>query len=186
MRRVVASALVVAMLVGLGGCYAGPPPVTDSNGRQCATRQIQVVPIAHQLDEVIEYTFVASVLGEDCNLVGMHGPEMVVNVIMRQIDANGRDATVGASIANQVVDSPYAYTWGMDRGYVHALQGDAGIVMTAEQIDEWGAEFIECYWLRNGRPFPAAAEKYIVARAIEPIRPGVETVVECYGSIPPD
>lgn len=184
MRRVLASALVLVLLTG---CYAqGPAPVVDSNGAQCATRQIQIVPIGHQLDEVIEYTFVASVLGEDCNPVGLHGPEMVVNVIMRQIDANGVDATVGVNLANRVVESPFSYAWGMNRGYAHALQGDAGILMTPEQIDEWGAEFIECRWLRNGKAFPAAAEKYIVARAIEPIRAGVETVVECYGSIPPD
>lgn len=182
MRRVLASALVLALLAG---CYAqGPAPVVDSNGAQCATRQIQIVPIGHQVDEVTEYTFVASVLGEDCNPVD-DGLEMVVNVIMRQIDANGVDATVGVNLTNRVVRSPFSYAWGMDRGYVHALQGDAGIVMTAEQIDHWGAEFIECRWLRNGQAFPAAAQN-IVARAIEPIRAGVETVVECYGSIPPD
>lgn len=177
----------IVVLTSATACYAqGPAPVVDSNGAQCATRQIQVVPIAETKQEQIEYTFVASVLGEDCNLVGLNGPEMVVNVIMRQIDVNGVDATVGTNISNRVVESPYTYAWSMDRGYTHALQGDAGIIMTPEQIDEWGAEFIECRWLRNGHPFPAAANKYMVSRAIEPIRAGVETVVECYGSIPPD
>lgn len=184
--RIAKALLAVALLFGATSCYAGPPPVVDSNGQQCATRQIQIVPIKDAKQEQVEYTFVASVLDDGCNLVGLHGPDMAINLIMRQIDVNGRDATVGINLSNRVEASPFSYTWGMDRGYTHALQGDAAVVMTPEQIDEWGAEFIECYWLRNGKPFPQAALKYIVAREIKPIRAGVETMVECYGSIPPD
>lgn len=162
-------------------------PASDANG-QCATRPIQIAPVAYEAapPDKVTYSFVASVLTEECKLTGMHGPTMIVNVIMRQSDINGKNKPVGVNVVDREERSPYVFTWGMDRGWVHEIQGDARITMTAGQIDDTSAGFIECYLLRNGTPFPAAAAKDVKFRDIAPIRAGQESVVECHGNIPPD
>lgn len=186
MPRMLLAALL-ATITGVTACApvgpSGGGSAQDQNG-QCAARPIQVVPVNYTAPKVISYTFVASVLDDDCNLTGLNGPPMVVNVVMRQTDPSGKHNPVAVMVDNREVRSPWSYNWAMDKGYVHELLGDAIVHMTAGQIDDWNAGFLECYWLMNGKPMPAAMSKFIVAREIKPIRPNQDTIVECHGNLP--
>lgn len=196
--RSIAAAVAVAVALVPAACAPrGPGECTtmadlscsapDANG-QCAARQIQIAPVAYEAPAPAKtrYTFVASVLTEECSPTGMHGPNMIVNVWMRQSDPSGHDNPVGINHVNREEQSPFTFSWSMDRGYAHELLGDATVNMTAGQIDDWDAGFIECQWLMNGAAFPAGYSNLIVQRQIKPIRAGQEVTVECHGNLPPD
>lgn len=176
---------LAAVLIPAACAPSAGSPAADTNG-QCAARQIQIQPVSYEAPATTRYTFVASVLTDECNLTGMHGPTMIVNVWMRQSDPSGRDNPVGVKHEDREEQSPFTYSWAMDRGYAHELLGDAKITMTAGQVDDWDAGFLECQWLMNGKPFPAGYSNLMVARNIKPIRAGHETLVECHGNLPPD
>lgn len=184
--RTIATALAVAAALVPAACAPSTgSPASDANG-QCAVRKNKIRPVSYETAATTRYTFTATVLTDECESIEIRSDIMIVNVWMRQTDPSGRDNPVGVSHVEKEERSPFAFPWTMDRGYAHELLGNARVDLTAKQIDDYDAGFLECEWMMNGKPFPANYGNLIHAREIKPIRAGQETMVECHGNLPPD
>jgi hypothetical protein len=170
--------LAVLILLFITGCGAPQEQARDSNGAACATRPIQIVPIAYEkAPNGYQYTYATSILDADCNPVDRDGLEMKIDIVGMLRNPATDVTTQFWDIAFKTVESPHLEIAPFIPRWYHSVLGDTTLAMDADVIDDTGAEFLECIILRDG--VPVANDIRAVGRAIKVIRPG-ETIVECH------